>query len=89
VTPSLGGCGSLYHRYDVVPEDLILNNTLQIVYDDLNKPAQKVVYEGWAVLDDTEFVPVLKKEMAPADIEYTLNVWFDVGPHLLELDHCG
>jgi iron transport multicopper oxidase len=62
----------------VIPDDLILNNTLQIVYDDSNLPAQKVVYEGWPVLDDTEFVPVLKKEMAPADIEYTLNVWFDV-----------
>jgi hypothetical protein len=67
-------------RYDVIPENLILNNTLQIVYDESNKDAQKVVYEGWPVLDDTEFVPVLKREMAPADIEYTLNVWFDVSP---------
>jgi iron transport multicopper oxidase len=67
-------------RYDVIPENLILNNTLQIVYDDSNEDAQRVVYEGWPVLDDTEFVPVLKREMAPADIEYTLNVWFDVSP---------
>jgi len=36
--------------------------------------------EGWPVLDDTDFVPVLKREMAPADIEYELNVWFDVRP---------
>jgi iron transport multicopper oxidase len=65
-------------RYDVIPSDLILNNTLQIVYDNANEPAQKVVVEGWPVLDDTDFVPVLKREMAPADIEYELNVWFDV-----------
>lgn len=37
-----------------------------------------MVVEGWPVLDDTDFVPVLKREMAPADIEYELNVWFDV-----------
>jgi hypothetical protein len=41
--------------------------------------------EGWPVLDDTDFVPVLKREMAPADIEYELNVWFDVCPSLLSL----
>jgi iron transport multicopper oxidase len=65
-------------RYDVIPSDLILNNTLQIVYNDAIEPAPKVVVEGWPVLDDTDFVPVLKREMAPADIEYELNVWFDV-----------
>lgn len=65
-------------RYDVIPDDLILNNTLQIVYDEKNAKAQKVVYEGWPVLDDTEFVPVLAREMAPADIEFELNVVFDV-----------
>ena len=65
-------------RYDVIPDDLVLNNTLQIVYNENNAPAQKVVYAGWPVLDDTEFVPVLAREMAPADIEYTLHVWFDV-----------
>ena len=67
-------------RYDVIPSDLILNNTVQIVYNDGNEPAPKVVVEGWPVLDDTDFVPVLKREMAPADIEYELNVWFDVCP---------
>ena len=69
---------TLNSRYDVIPSDLILNNTVQIVYDEMNEPAQKVVVEGWPVLDDTDFVPVLKREMAPADIEYELNVWFDV-----------
>jgi iron transport multicopper oxidase len=68
----------LMGRYDIVPEGLVLNNTVQIVYDDLNEPASKVVVAGWPVLDDTDFVPVLQREMAPADIEYELNVWFDV-----------
>ena len=62
----------------MVPDDLILNNTLQIVYAESNAPVQSVVYAGWPVLDDTEFVPVLKKPMAPADINFTLHVWFDV-----------
>jgi iron transport multicopper oxidase len=70
-------------RYDVIPSELVLNNTVQIVYDETNEPAQKVVVEGWPVLDDTDFVPVLQREMAPADIEYELNVWFDVRPPFL------
>lgn len=44
-----------------------------------------MVVEGWPVLDDTDFVPVLKREMAPADIKYELNVWFDVRPLPLPL----
>jgi len=75
---------TLNSRYDVIPSDLILNNTVQIVYDEMNEPAQKVVVEGWPVLDDTDFVPVLKREMAPADIEYELNVWFDVSPSIFQ-----
>lgn len=55
-----------------------MNNTLQIVYAENNAEPEKVVYEGWPVLDDTEFVPVLARKMAPADIEYDLHVWFDV-----------
>lgn len=62
----------------MIPDELVLNNTLQIVYDEANEPAKKVVYEGWPVLDDTKFVPILAREMAPADIEYDLHVWFDV-----------
>lgn len=62
----------------MIPDELVLNNTLQVVYAEDNEPATKVVYEGWPVLDDTEFVPVLAREMAPADIEYNLHVWFDV-----------
>lgn len=71
----------------MIPDELVLNNTLQIVYDESNAKAQKVVYAGWPVLDDTEFVPVLAREMAPADIEFELNVVFDVSPPPQDL-HC-
>ena len=36
------------------------------------------MYDSIPVLNDTEFVPVLQRAMAPADIEYRLDVWFDV-----------
>ena len=35
-------------------------------------------YDGFPTLDDALFVPILEKAMAPADIEYELNVFFDV-----------
>lgn len=63
-----------------MPEALVLNNTLQIVYAEDNPAAGEVEYgiEDISTLDDTEFVPVLKKAMAPADFEYRLDVYFDV-----------
>ena len=36
------------------------------------------MYDYLPMLNDTEFVPVLRRAMAPADIEYRLDVWFDV-----------
>lgn len=68
----------LINRYDVVPEDLILNNTLQIVYNTDFASAEPVTYDAPAVLDDTELVPVLPKTMIEHDIEFTLNAFFDV-----------
>lgn len=66
-------------RYDKVPNALVVNNTLQIVYADGNAAASHVGYDTIPTLTDTEFVPVQKAEMAPADIEYRLDVFFDVG----------
>lgn len=62
----------------MVPEDLILNNTIQIVYDPSNAAAPPVEYDAVAVLDDTEFVPLVSREMIDFDIEFTLNAFFDV-----------
>lgn len=68
----------------MVPDDLILNNTIQIVYDSKNAAAAPVEYEAAAVLDDTEFIPLVNREMIEHDIEFTLNAFFDVSrpiPH--------
>ena len=64
--------------YDAIPDDLVLNNTVTISYASSNPAPQKVFFDEMPVLNDTEFVPVLKKEMAPADIEFRLDVFFDV-----------
>lgn len=37
-----------------------------------------VEYDTIETLNDTQFVPIVEKAMAPADIEYRLDVWFDV-----------
>jgi len=63
--------------YDAIPEALILNNTLQIVYADSNAAAVPVEFAEYPVIDDSKFVPILKLEQAPADVEYRLDVFFD------------
>ena len=63
--------------YDAVPEALVLNNTLQIVYADSNAAAEEVEFAEYPVINDSKFVPILKQEQAPADIEFRLDVFFD------------
>ncbi|ORY28145.1 putative iron transport multicopper oxidase FET3 precursor [Naematelia encephala] len=63
--------------YDQVPDDLVLNNTVQIIYDAAAPFADEVIIDEIPTLNDTDFVPVLKKEMLGYDIEYVLNVFFD------------
>jgi iron transport multicopper oxidase len=68
----------LSYRYDVIPDELVLNNTLQIVYNASNPPAASVEIQAAAVLDDTEFVPILQREMVGKTVEYRLDAYFDV-----------
>ncbi|WVR04611.1 hypothetical protein IAU60_001622 [Kwoniella sp. DSM 27419] len=63
--------------YDYIPDDLVLNNTIQITYDPEAPPAPEAYYDEIPDLDDTVLVPLLKKEMAPADIEFVLHAAFD------------
>ncbi|KAK4688038.1 iron transport multicopper oxidase, partial [Tremellales sp. Uapishka_1] len=63
--------------YDSVPDDLVVNNTLQIVYNSANSVAPEVILDTIPTLNDTEFVPIVAKHSAPADVVYELNVWFD------------
>ena len=63
--------------YDNVPDTLVLNNTLQIIYATNNTPATSPDYDPVDPLDETKFVPVLVRSSAPADISYRLDVFFD------------
>lgn len=64
--------------YDTVPDTLVVNNTLQIVYAETNAKAAEVEFdEDYPVLDDSKFVPVEQKAQAPADVELRLDVFFD------------
>ncbi|OXC70368.1 hypothetical protein AYX13_00838 [Cryptococcus neoformans] len=64
--------------YDYLPDELVLNNTIQISYSSSNPPADEVIYpEEFTDIDDTTLTPLLQSAMAPADIEYTLHVNFD------------
>ncbi|OWZ32979.1 ferro-O2-oxidoreductase [Cryptococcus neoformans c45] len=64
--------------YDYLPDELVLNNTIQISYSSSSPPADEVIYpEGFTDIDDTTLTPLLQSAMAPADIEYTLHVNFD------------
>ena len=76
--PAERACADGAPRYDKVPDTLVLNNTLQIKYADSNANAGEVTFDEIATLNDTEFVPVLKREMYPADVQIRLDVSFDV-----------
>lgn len=66
-------------RYDTVPDDLQVNNTLQIVYSSANDKAAEVTFDDFEPFNDTEVLPLVKRAMVPADVEFELNVYFDVG----------
>lgn len=66
--------------YDAIPDDLVLNNTIQIVYAESNAPAQPVELDEAPMLDDTVFVPLVKREMLGKTHEFRLDAYFDVSP---------
>lgn len=76
-------------RYDVVPDDLVLNNTVQITYDSKLPAAVPVDYDAPAVLDDTKFVPLVPKGSFVPDVEFVLNAYFDVGRVTPDVDAFG
>lgn len=65
--------------YDVVPDSLVLNNTVQIVYAGGNEPAatQYDTFTDLTVLNDTEFTPVLVRPQVEPDVDLRLDVFFD------------
>lgn len=70
-------------RYDVIPDSLVLNNTLQLIYNSSAPPAASVAIEAAPVLDDTLFVPVLKREMVGKTVDFRLDAYFDVSTTLV------
>lgn len=64
--------------YDAIPDELVLNNTLQIVYDSANEAAAEVELDETPMLDDTVFVPLVERAMLGADVEFRLDAYFDV-----------
>lgn len=66
-------------RYDVVPDDLILNNTLTIQYDASLPSASpiNITDAEFPMTMDTDFVPLLERAMAPADVSIPLVITFD------------
>lgn len=63
--------------YDAIPDDLVLNNTLQIVYNAANAPAAQVELDETPMLDDTVFVPLVQREMLGHDVDIRLDAFFD------------
>lgn len=62
----------------MVPEELVLNNTIQVTYDAAKPDAEAIEYDAPAVLDDTKFVPLVPRGSFVPDVEFTLNAFFDV-----------
>jgi iron transport multicopper oxidase len=72
--------------YDAIPEELVLNNTVQIQYSaDLPKAEEftfdvaPTEYSTYPIADDTIFKPLLRNASAPPDQEFTIVATFDVG----------
>lgn len=63
--------------YDTVPEDLVLNNTVQIQYASANANATEVIYDDIPTINDTDFRPIEIMASAPADVEFVMHAYFD------------
>lgn len=63
--------------YDAVPDALVLNNTIQVQYSDANAKADPMEVAEWGDFNDVLVTPLEVEAQAPADVEYTFNVWFD------------
>ncbi|WWD18251.1 hypothetical protein CI109_102701 [Kwoniella shandongensis] len=63
--------------YDAVPDELVLNNTVQITYNSAAPPATAVIVDEIETFNDTQLVPVLKRELLKPDVSFELNAYFD------------
>ncbi|OXG27098.1 acidic laccase [Cryptococcus neoformans Bt15] len=64
--------------YDVVPDDLVLNNTIQIVYNSSAPPATPYILDDFPTLDDTKLDPIVQEDiLGDPDVEIDLHAYFD------------
>lgn len=63
--------------YDMVPEELILNNTVQIRYAEANANATAVIYDDIPMINDTDFRPLIHTPSVKPDVEFVLHAYFD------------
>lgn len=63
--------------YDVVPPELVLNNTVTLEYFPDQDRAEEFVIEEYPLINDTEFRPVEKIASAKPDVEFTIHAYFD------------
>jgi hypothetical protein len=63
----------------LIPEDLILNNTLSIQYSaSAPAPSPFNLTDAFVVFNETEIVPIEVQAIMPFDVNYTFVVTFDV-----------
>jgi hypothetical protein len=66
-------------RYDLVPDDLILNNTLSIQYSaTAPAPTPFNLTDAFVVFNETGIAPYVEQAIMPADVNYTFVITFDV-----------
>ncbi|WVQ76952.1 hypothetical protein IAR50_006631 [Cryptococcus sp. DSM 104548] len=64
--------------YDTVPDDLQINNTIQIVYDSANAAAAEWYPDSITTFNDTALTPLRAVELlTEPDVEIVLNAYFD------------
>ncbi|GHJ88753.1 hypothetical protein NliqN6_5155 [Naganishia liquefaciens] len=64
--------------YDVVPDDLVLNNTLSIQYSaSAPAPAAFNLTDSFEVTNETSLVPIVSQAIMPHDVNYTFVITFD------------
>ncbi|WVQ82538.1 hypothetical protein IAT38_004667 [Cryptococcus sp. DSM 104549] len=63
--------------YDSVPDELVLNNTVQIQYSSSAAAAEAFIPDDIPTFNDTELVPVQKRMLLQPDVEFVLNAYFD------------
>lgn len=66
-----------------MPEDLVLNNTVQITYNSSAPPAAPWIVEDITTFNDTELTPLVHEDLlGEPDVEIVLHAYFDVRPSI-------